>query len=557
MTTELFQLAITILLAAGLGFLARFLRQPLILAYIAAGTVAAYFGFFHIRETFTAFSDLGIMFLLFLVGLEINYTSLRRVGKAAAVVGLLQIIITFGAGFYLAQLFNFDVLPAAYIAIALTFSSTIVVVKLLSEKRDMSSLYGKMALGILLIQDFVAIMFLVFLAGIGTGGDFRWLDLVGVVMKGVVLFGLMLWLGRKILPFIFDRIARSQELLFLTSLAWVFLVAALVSKIGFSIEIAGFLAGVALANSSEHFQIASRFRPLRDFFILVFFALLGSSIVLSNFSGLGWPILGLSLFVLIGNPLIVLLVMGAMGYRKRTSFLTGVSVAQISEFSLVLAALGLRLGHVSESVVALITAVGIITFVVSTYLILHGDTIFRRTAKVWSIFERRSAKEDGFADKEFHKAIIMIGSHRTGQSIIANLPAKDILVIDFDPDVIGRLRDEKIDHLFGDLTDPEIFERAHFETARLVISTSPNLDDNLFLLERMNSLSHRPKVVVRAETEHDVKALYAAGADYVLLPHMTAGQYLGKTIAVDPEMGILASLKKKDMEMVRNRKMLV
>ena len=142
-------------------------------------------------------------------------------------------------------------------------------------------------------------------------------------------------------------------------------------------------------------------------------------------------------------------------------------------------------------------------------------------------------------------------------SIIANLPAKDILVIDFDPDVIGRLRDEKIDHLFGDLTDPEIFERAHFETARLVISTSPNLDDNLFLLERMNSLSHRPKVVVRAETEHDVKALYAAGADYVLLPHMTAGQYLGKTIAVDPEMGILASLKKKDMEMVRNRKMLV
>ena len=297
--------------------------------------------------------------------------SLRLVGKASVLVGLGQIILTFIPGFFIARFFDFNFLQAAYIAIALTFSSTIIVVKLLSEKRDTNSLYGKISIGFLLVQDFVAILILIFLAGIESEKGIVFNDIFLTTLKGLGLFILMLYLGRKILPLMLDKISRSQELLFLTSLAWCFGIATVVVKAGFSIEIGGFLAGLALANSSEHFQISAKIKSLRDFFILIFFVILGSSLIFSDFSGLTLPIIIFSLFVLIGNPLIVLIIMGLMGYRKRTGFLCGVTTAQISEFSLILAALGLKLGHLNEKVVSLITAVGIITITLSTLSLIH------------------------------------------------------------------------------------------------------------------------------------------------------------------------------------------
>ncbi|MEK9150573.1 MAG: cation:proton antiporter [Patescibacteria group bacterium] len=554
MISGIWELAIVILIAAGLGIIARFFKQPVILAYIAAGIIIGYFGFFHLndKETFRIFSDLGIMFLLFLVGMEINYTSLRLVGKASLLIGLGQIIFTFAIGFAIALFFGFSQLASAYISIALTFSSTIIIVKFLSEKKDMNSLYGKISVGFLLVQDFVAILILVLLAGIGAEKGFEFFDVFLTMIEGIGLFVLMLVLGRKFLPLIFDKISRSQELLFLTSLAWLFIVSAAVNKIGFSIEIGGFLAGLALANSAEHFEISSRVKPLRDFFILIFFVILGSSVVFSNFSGLTFYIIAFSFFVLIGNPIIVLIIMGLMGYRKRTSFLTGLTVAQISEFSLILAALGLKVGHIGENVVALITAVGAVTITLSTYLIIYGDKIFTYLSPYLKIFERRKTTENGDFGKEFEKPIILIGSHRTGQSIAFNLPKKDLLIIDFDPDIIGQLRKHDFSYLFGDINDSDIFERANFESARLVISTSPDLEDNLLLLSRLKILKNRDqmKAVLRARTEKEAEILYANGADYVLLPHFTAGQYLGKTVSVDPELKILEQLKNKDLDLM-------
>ena len=553
MTAGVFELTIVILIAAVLGVVAKFLRQPIILAYLAAGIIIGYFGFFNLadKETFQVFSDLGIMFLLFLVGLEINYTSLKISGKASLLVGLGQIIFTFAISFLIATALNFSYFHAAYIAIALTFSSTIIIIKLLSDKRDLNSLYGKISVGLLLVQDFVAILILILLAGIDLGQGLLLGSIVFTVLKGLILFAVMLWLGRKILPWLFDKIARSQELLFLASLAWVFLLAAVVSRLGFSIEIAGLLAGIALANSSENFQIASRIRPLRDFFILIFFVILGSSVVFSNFGGLIIPIVIFSAFVLIGNPLIVLIIMGLMGYRRRTSFLTGMTVAQISEFSLILAALGFKLGHITEGVVALITAVGVITITLSTYLIVHADWIFKRLSRLLRIFERRNIKEEAFTAEEFKKPIVLIGCGRTGSSIAFNLPKEKLLIIEFDPEVIDQLKQHGIDYIFGDITDSEIFEKANFKEARLVVSTSPNLEDNLTLLAELKLLKKRPRIILRAQTEKEAKVLYREGADYVLLTTFTSGQYLGKTIAIDPDMKILDILKERDLALMK------
>ena len=548
-------LAVVIALAAALGVAAKFLKQPLVLAYLITGIAIGYFGFFDFdhHEVFQTFSDLGIMFLLFLVGLEINYSSLRLVGRASLIIGLLQIAVTTLLGFIMAQLFHFSALHSAYIAIALTLSSTVIVVKLLSDKKDLHSLYGKIVVGFLLVQDFVAILILAALSGLDSGNGPLIGKILLTVVEGVALFGAMLWLGRTILPRIFDAAARSDELLFLISLAWVFILAAGVKAVGFPIEIAGFLAGVALANSSEHYEIAGRVKPLRDFFILLFFAILGSSMILTDFKGLGAPILIFSLFVLVIDPLIVLAIMGIMGYRRRTSFFAGATVGQISEFSFVLAAVGLKVGHLTSDVVALITAVGIITITLSTYLITYSDAIFRRFSPYLAFFERKKMRESSMPATEIRKPIVLIGAHRTGQTIAFALPKKDLLIIDFDPEVANHLRKHGFDYLFGDISDPFIFERANIGKARLVISTSPDFDDNMTLIAELAKLPQRPKVVVRAETEQDAELLYGRGADYVLLPNFTAGQYLAKTIAVDPDMKILERLKQNDLEMLKRQ----
>lgn len=553
MTGGIIELSIVIIVVATLGILVSLLRQPLLLAYLATGAVIGYFGFLHVanQEFFRIFSDLGIMFLLFLIGLEINYTSLRLVGKTSLIVGAGQILFASLAGFGISKLLGFELLPALYIAIALTFSSTIIVIKILSDKKDLNSLYGKISIGVLLVQDFVAIVVLVALAGI-QNGEFLIMPLVWTVAEGIGLFVLMLWLGRNIMPKVFDSIAHSQELLFIASLAWVFLIAAIVSRIGFSIAIGGFLAGLALANSSEHFQIANRIKSLRDFFILIFFVILGSSLPLSHFEGLWTAIGALSLFVLIGNPLIVMILMGFMGYRARTSFFAGVTMAQISEFSLILAALGFKTGHITEATVAVITAVGIITITLSSYLMIHSERIFKALGKHLHIFERSHPAQEVFLGID-QKSIILIGFSRTGRSVATELPKNDFLVIDFDPEIIRGLRKNNIACIFGDMRDPHVLDEAGIKKAGVIISTNPDFEDNLVLLDYLKRTKKHGAIIVRARTDFEAEVLYRAGAHYVILPHFTAGQYMGKIIKQGVSKASLLALKKKDIALFQRR----
>lgn len=555
MSSGIVELALVVSLAAFLGVIMRMLRQPIILAYLATGLILSAAGYYSIagQATFSLFSDLGIMFLLFLVGLEINYTSIKAVGKTSVIIGLGQIIVTFLVGFLIALLFHFSYLQSAYIAIALTFSSTIIVVKLLSEKKEINSLYGKISIGFLLVQDFVAILLLVVLSGIQAGGNVAIVPILAAVLKGVGLFALMLWLGRKFIPKVFERLGRSQELLFIVSLAWVFLVAVAVSRIGFSVEIAGFLAGLGLANSYENYQIASHIRPLRDFFLLIFFVVLGSSVVVFQFAGLGWPILVFSLFVLIGNPLIVLVLMGLMGYRRRTSFMTGVTMAQISEFSLILVALGLKLGHINESVVGLITTVGVITIVVSTYLIIHGEKLVKKFWYMLAVFERLNPrKENSNLGEDLQRPMVLIGAQRIGHIIASHVQKDQLLIIDFDPSVVARFRKHGYTCMLGDIADRDIIENSHLEDAKLVICTSPLFEDNISLLTQLHRRSILPgkrKIILRADNDADAAILYKKGADYVIRPHLTSGHYIGEVIAKGLDSNALWHAREKDFKM--------
>ena len=373
------QLSFVLVLATILGIVAKTLKQPLILAYIFTGIIVSLFGVFREidKGTLDLFSSLGIAFLLVLVGVELKLDDLKFVGKTAIYTGLAQIFFTALVGFILIGALGFSTIASAYMALAITFSSTVIIIKLLAEKHDLQSLYGKITIGYLLVQDFVAILALMVLSGFGAGGSPSSLAILLIFTKGLFLVGLAFIAAKTVLKFLFSLTSASTELLFVSAIAWAFLLAAIGGALGFSIAIGAFLAGVAIASSPYRIQISARVKPLRDFFTIIFFILLGASMSSGASHVLISQVLILSVFILIGKPLIVLAVMLTLGFRNRTSFLVAITGAQISEFSLILLASGAAVGHVGAGALSLVAAVGIVTITLSSYLILHGDRIYR------------------------------------------------------------------------------------------------------------------------------------------------------------------------------------
>lgn len=538
---EFSQIALLLVVAGVFGIIAKTLKQPLIIGYLFAGLLLGTTGLISDIEVFSGMGQIGVALLLFLLGLEMNIRELPAIGRVALITGIGQILFTSSIGFLIAQMLGFELLPSVYIAIAMTFSSTIIMVKLLSEKKDLDSLYGKIAVGFLLVQDFVAILILMFLAGLGKGRlSIAEYGLIGI--KALVLFTLVWLLSKKALPIIFERfIASSSELLFIASIAWALGVASLVAgPLGFTLEIGGFLAGIALSNLPEHLQIAARTRPLRDFFLTIFFLILGAQLVIEGgILPIFAPALVFSTFVLFGNPIIVLVILGALGYRKRTSFLAGLTVAQISEFSLIILALGLTLGHVAEREVALVVMVGVITMTISTYAILHADKIYSKIKNYLKIFEKKKPKEKALIeDKNLKNHIVLIGCDRAGKTLVAYFLRnnRDFVVVDFNPKVFRRLSAEKTPVVFGDINDTEIVESANLGYANTVISTISNFSDNLTLLEYIKPLKVKPTTIFTALTRREALKLYERGATYVIVPEIVAGDYIRHLFEI-PGMG--------------------
>jgi Kef-type K+ transport system membrane component KefB len=528
---EFSQLAILLTAAAVFGIISRLLKQPLLVGYLFAGLLLSLFGIVHEGETLENFGKVGVTLLLFLLGLEMNLKDLPTIGKAAIMTGLGQIFITSSFGFLLSYFLGFGLAPSLYIAIALSFSSTIIMVKLLSEKKDLTSLYGRIAVGFLLVQDFVAMIILIFLSGLGSGG-LSGLEYAVVGLKAIALFTLVWVLSKNILPDLFEKIvANSSELIFIVSIAWAIGIASFVAgPIGFTLEIGGFIAGLALSNLPEHLQIAARTRPLRDFFLTIFFLYLGTQLALGQgILPVIIPALIFSAFVLIGNPLIVLTVMGFLGYKKRTSFMAGLTVAQISEFSFIIMAMGLGIGHLGQKEVATIIVVGVITMTLSTYLILGSEKVYKKVKKYLTPFERKRTKESVYEiEHDLRDHVVLIGSDRTGRALAAFFKRKGIgfLVVDFNPQVFERMTASNVPVIFGDVNDPEIIEDANIKNAKSVISTVSSMEDNLPLLEYIRNLKRKPMSIFTASSRVDALKLYGKGATYVIVPEIAAGEHI-------------------------------
>ncbi len=534
-----YQIAVIICAAAAMSILFRLLKQPAILAYILTGILINASHIFPADShlTLQTLGELGVTFLLFMIGLELKLKDLKSIGIPVIVSGTLEMWFTFVLGFFLALAIGYDKLPAIYLGIAFSFSSTILVVKNLSDKKELNSLHGKLSVGILLIEDFFAVMALVILSGIKPDQVASAIAItLGIVLfKAILLVGFVVFASITIIPKIVHAIARSSESLFLFSLAWMFALTAFATSkpIGFSIEIGGFLAGLALANTSENYQIVARMKPLRDFFITIFFVMLGLSMSFSNVQDAILPLLIFFLFALFVKPFLVMLLVGQFGYRKRTSFLVGNTMGQVSEFSFILLFLGQRLGIIDTNTVSMFLSVGMLGFLTSSYCMKHSSRVYQLVERFLLFVETeqgRMHQKEPSPHADLHNHVIIIGGHQMGQSILHAMEdsKEKIIVVDFDPDVVKRLEALSIPVVFGDITDPEIHEHIQLNKAKLVISTVPDLDDNLALLHSLNLTNKKAKIVVVAIEDQDAKALYKAGADYVVLPHLTGGRYLAR-----------------------------
>jgi len=458
------QFAVILSIAAGMGALGSLLRQPLIVMFIFVGICVgpSWLGIATLGTEIEILSRMGIALLLFLVGLRLDLQVIRSMGPVALATGLGQVLFTSVIGFVIALLLGLDVVAAVYVAVALTFSSTIIIVKLLSDKREIDALHGRIAVGFLIVQDIVVVLVMIVLSAVGgaqAGRHPAW-DAALILGKGLLLLLCIGLLMKLILPRLIHWLAHWQELLILSAIAWAMALAALGDWLGFSKEVGAFLAGVSLASTPFRDAIGGRLVSLRDFLLLFFFIELGAGLDLSLVGAQVFSAVVLSLFVLIGNPLIVMVIMGAMGYRKRTSFLAGLTVAQISEFSLILGALGMALGHITGQTMGLITLVGLITIGLSTYLILYSHPLYDRLARPLRIFERQFPYRETRDESQplESSAFILCGLGRYGSQIARTLrhTGASVLGIDFDPQVIAAWRKHQYPVQYGDAEDPEL-----------------------------------------------------------------------------------------------------
>lgn len=524
------ELSIVIFIAVGLAAVMRFLKQPLLISYILTGILVSVFHVITITDNLAFLGQIGVAFLLFMVGLNINPRVIKEVGKVSVITGVGQVLFTALIGYIILFFLGYSPLESLYVSIAIAFSSTIIIMKLLSDKGDLDTLYGRISIGFLIVQDIIAIFVLMLIAS-SANRIFSTDIAMSTLLKGAGLLILLYCIGAYILPYIMKYIAKSQEFLLLFSIGWCLLLAAFLWFMNFSFEIGALLAGISLSLSPYRYEISSKMKPLRDFFLVLFFVVLGTQFYFASASLTA--VVAVSLFILIGNPLILMVLMGLLRYTKKTSFLVGLAVAQVSEFSFIMIALGVKIGHLSQEILSFVTLVGLITIAGSTYMMIYSEKVYAFLAPYLFVFERRGKKIDA---KKTEKAtfydILLFGYNRMGYDLLESFKKikKKFLIVDYDPEIVLQLTKEGYECKYGDANDVEFLNELNIGKAKMIISMIPDMNINSMLIDKAKKLNSSAIMIVLAHHVEDAMHLYNAGATYVVMPHMLGGIHTSELI---------------------------
>lgn len=528
-------LSLIIVIATALTLLTRLIKQPPIIAYLICGIIVGPLALNLLgagtesSQLITIFAHIGVAFLLFIVGLSLDLRVLKEVGAVSTIAGVVEIAITGGIGFLIAIGIGFSSMTALYIGAALAFSSTVVVVKILSDKKEIDTLHGRIAVGILIVEDFVAAIALMAIPLFrGESGVTHILSQIGLII--LLIAGIFL-VSTIVLKRCMNYLARNQEVLFLFGIAWALFIATLFDLSGFSLEIGALIAGISLASSKYNLELGGKIKPLRDFFVVLFFVFFGSQLATTLSLELIRDAIIFSLFVIIGKPIIVMTILKIFGYKKRTNFLAGSSLAQISEFSLILILLGYNLGYLSQEIMSLAVLVAIITIGASSYSIYYSHAIFNKISRLLNLFEGKNINEKNVKEEEYE--VILLGYHRIGYKVLQAVTKlnKKFLVVDYNPKVVLALDKGGIPAIYGDAGDKNFLAELPLKKAKLVISTIPDENSNICIKERLQEIGSEAVFIATAEQPREAYDLYSMGADYVIVPHHLGGDYISQFIA--------------------------
>ncbi|MBI4739816.1 cation:proton antiporter [Candidatus Woesearchaeota archaeon] len=528
MTDVYLEIGILIIVAMMGAYVAKLSRQPLIPAYILSGIILGQgLGIITSTELISTLSEIGIAFLLFMVGLELNFRHAKDIGKVSFIVGSLQVLIVGFVGYGAMLLLGFGAKEAAYLGVMVTFSSTMIVIKLLSDAQQLSTLQGRLAIGVLIVQDILAIIALSVIEGSNLSSA---TSVSLFLLKGFTLLAAGILTSIFIFPQVFRFAAKSSELLLCLSLGICFIFSLLYRSIGFSVAIGAFVAGVLLANLPYNVEIIGRVKALRDFFVIIFFTSLGLQLKVQSISHLVWPMLLLGLIVVVFKPLFTFLLFAWLGYTDRTAFLSSITLGQISEFSLIILGAGMAQGILSQDVFFAVTLLGIATMTLTSYLVKYEHII---TKLYHSLCGRLQVNvQHVSAQKRLSSEVILCGYDRIGYSILKALQAqkRKLFVIDHNPDVISHLHARGVPCMYGNFGSPDFLEMLDLDQTKLIISTSPSFSDNAALLRKVRSINKNVPVFVTAYQINEALAHYKCGASYVILPHVLGGNIVASIL---------------------------
>ena len=524
------EFAVIMSLSVIIGLIAIKLRQPLILSFIIVGFVAgpSVLGWITAQSEIEVLANFGVTLLLFIVGLKLDLQLIKSFGPLVILIGLGQIVLTAVGGLLIGFLMGMAIVPALFVAAAVTFSSTIIIVKVLSDRDEIDSLYGRITVGILIVQDLVVVIALIILSSLRVRHGLSLpLEIASLLLRGIGFLAVIALLMRYVLPALLPQFARSRELLVLFGISWAVILAVSGIMLGFSQEIGGFLAGVSLASTRYRESLASRLETLRNLLLLFFFLNLGASLHLEVMTSLLLPAVVFSVFVLLIKPLIIMTIMIPMRFRTRTSFLAGFTLGQLSEFSLILAMLGVNLGFIGSEIEGLITFIAMVTIGISTYVIAYATTLYQRLSPWLARFERDiKYREDEAGDHvEDHVDIIVFGFGRHGKHLASLLAGRGfkIMGIDFDPRKLKEYHaDLRCIVRYGDAEDAEFPKTLPLTHAKWVVSTVPHHDANQLLVSALREVGYRGKIALSAYHENEIEAFNALHVDLVLIPFRDA-----------------------------------
>jgi Kef-type K+ transport system membrane component KefB len=516
----LFRIGILVIASAILALLLRLVKQPPLVSYLIIGLLISFFGFELHAEYLEFMVEIGIVLLLFIAGLEMKLQDILALGKKTFIIGEGHDVLMGAVGFGIAYFFmGLTLLASVYVAVGVTLSSTIVVVKSLAERKELASPHGKILVGTMILQDLLAMLFLAVVTTLGTSANF-FLGLIGTLGKIFFVFVLFYYVGKYILTPLFAYAARSIELVFLTGLAWCFVGIGAAYLLDFSMAIGAFIAGLSIAHLPFTFEIIDKVRSLQDFGIMLFFLSIGMQVELGASIFTDPYFYVLTAFVILFTPAVTSIIASFLSFTKKENFILSVMPTQISEFTLIIAAMGLKLGHITAELFSMITVIVVVTIALSSSYLMFLNPLYKLFAPMldfleWHMHGRKGKKKD-----VLHGHVVIMGFKKLGQDIAKYFKRKkvEVIVIEWQPELLEKAEELGVDIVYGDAGDPDLWSEVYMHKAGLVVSTiGNNQDDDIHLLQWLRRKKSRVPTVLETNNVHEAKRLYKEGAKHVLV----------------------------------------